>query len=92
MFFYEKMAKIGENIFFKTRKIVQRHCHKEAAYQILLSCDKYFLSYEELKKTMFFYEKMAKNGENRFFSKTQIIVPRHYHKKATYQISLRYDQ
>ena len=88
----EKWQKSVKIFFFKTQKIVLRHCHKEAAYQISLSCDKYFLSYEELKKTMFFYEKMAKNGENRFFSKTQKIVPRHYHKKAAYQISLRYDQ
>ena len=50
VFFYEKMAKIGENRFFlKTQKIVPRHCHKEAAYQISLSYDKYFLSYQEVK-------------------------------------------
>ena len=44
------------------------------------------------KKTIFFYEKTAKIGENRFFSKTQKIVPRHCHKEAAYKISLRYDK
>ena len=49
-FFYGKMAKNGENRFFlKTQKNVPRHCHKEAAYQISLSYDKYFLSYQEVK-------------------------------------------
>ena len=33
----------------KNEKIVPRHCHKEAAYQISLSYDKYFLSYEGSK-------------------------------------------
>ena len=48
---WQKSVKI---FFFKTQKIVLRHCHKEAAYQISLSCDKYFLSYEELKKNYVF--------------------------------------
>ena len=42
--FFENHFEIGEN-----KKIVPRHCHKEAAYQISLTYDKYFLSYEESK-------------------------------------------
>ena len=87
------MAKIGENRkSVYTVLNIPRHSHNEAAYKFSLRYNKQFLSYEELKKPMFFYEKMAKIGENRFFSKTQKIIPRHCHKEATYQISLRYDQ
>ena len=42
--FFENHFEIGEN-----KKIVPRHCHKEAAYQISLTYDKYFLSYEGSK-------------------------------------------